>query len=260
MYAGIFDEAIAPVNPKAHIFYSQSQVLTGKPIAFINDTATKIQLNTINIPSHTLGFVNPQFSTIFGAEFNEWNGLIIENTLYKNYYQNYVNSIFNVKRRNFKFNCKNIPLRILSTLQLNDVIQIRENYYRIDNYNFNLLSGEVSLNLINSFDNTINGFNVDRQVIFCDWLEQIQSVYVTNLENFGYSSSELWVTASNDGNIVYFNIDVNLTGLQRIATVTIINTATLQEVDVTISQSGNVITFDSEEITFDTTLISWDNG
>jgi hypothetical protein len=140
------------------------------------------------------------------------------------------------------------------------VIQIRENYYRIDNYNFNLLSGEVSLNLINSFDNTINGFNVDRQVIFCDWLEQIQSVYVTNLENFGYSSSELWVTASNDGNIVYFNIDVNLTGLQRIATVTIINTATLQEVDVTISQSGNVITFDSEEITFDTTLISWDNG
>jgi hypothetical protein len=151
-------------------------------------------------------------------------------------------------------------LRILTTLQLNDVIQIRENYYRIDNYNFNLLSGEVSLNLINSFDNTINGFNVDRQVIFCDWLEQIQSVYVTNLENFGYSSSELWVTASNDGNIVYFNIDANLTGLQRIATVTIINTATLQEVDVTISQSGNIITFDSEEITFDTTLISWDNG
>jgi hypothetical protein len=151
-------------------------------------------------------------------------------------------------------------LRILSTLQLNDVIQIRENYYRIDNYNFNLLSGEVSLNLINSFDNTINGFNVDRQVIFCDWLEQIQSVYVTNLDNFGYSSSELWVTASNDGNIVYFNIDANLTGLQRIATVTIINTATLQEVDVTISQSGNVITFDSGEITFDTTLISWDNG
>jgi hypothetical protein len=260
MYAGIFDEAIAPVNPRAHIFYSQSQVLTGKPIAFINDTSTKIQLNTINIPSHTLGFVNPQFSTIFGAEFNEWNGLIIENTLYKNYYQNYVNSIFNVKRRNFKFNCKNIPLRILTTLQLNDVIQIRENYYRIDNYNFNLLSGEVSLNLINSFDNTINGFNVDRQVIFCDWLEQIQSVYVTNLDNFGYSSSELWVTASNDGNIVYFNIDANLTGLQRIAIVTIINTATLQEVDVTISQSGNVITFDSEEITFDTTLISWDNG
>ena len=260
MYAGIFDETITPVNPKAHIFYSQSQVLTGKPIAFINASSTKVQLNTINIPSHTLGFVNPQYSTIFGSEFNEWNGLIIENTLYKNYYQNYVNSIFNVKRRNFKFNCKNIPLRILTTLQLNDVIQIRENYYRIDNYNFNLLSGEVSLNLINSFDNTINGFNVDRQVIFCDWLEQTQSVYVTNLDNFGYSSSELWVNASNDGNIVYFNIDVNLTGLQRIAIVTIINTATLQEVDVTISQSGNVVTFDSEEITFDTTLISWDNG
>jgi len=260
MYGGIFDESITPTNPKAHIFYSQSQILGSKPIAFINDVSAKIQLNTINIPSHTLGFVSPQFSTVFGSEFNEWNGVLISNTLYSNYYQNYINSIFNVKRRNFKYNCKNIPLRILTSLQLNDVIKIRENYYRIDNYNFNLLSGETNLNLINSFDNTINSFNIDRRAIFVDWQEQVQSAYVTNLDNFGYTSSELWVTASNDGNIVYFNIDANLTGITRNATVTVINTATLQEVDVIIQQTGNTITFDTEEITFDTTLITWDNG
>jgi len=260
MYGGIFDASIDPVNPKGHLFYNRQVGLNTKTIAFIDDTATKIQLNAINIPLHTLGFDNPQFSTVFGAEFNEWNGILITNTLYSNYYQNYIESIFNVKRRNFLYTCKNIPLRILTSLELNDVIQIKENYYRIDNYNFNLLTGETTLKLINSFDNTINGFNVDRTVLFVDWQEQTQSVYVTNLDNFGYTSSELWVTASNTGNIVYIIIEANDTGLVRTATVTIQNTATLQEVDVFISQSPNLITFDTTGITFDTTLITWDNG
>jgi len=260
VYGGIFDANIEPVNPKGHLFYNRQVGLNTKTIAFIDDTDTKIQLNAINIPLHTLGFDNPQFSTIFGAEFSEWDGLLITNTLYTNYYQNYIESIFNSKRRNFLYTCKNIPLRILTSLELNDVIQIKENYYRIDNYNFNLLTGETTFKLINSFDNTINGFNVDRTVLFVDWQEQTQSVYVTNLDNFGYSSSELWVTASNTGNIVYFYIEANDTGLTRTATVTIQNTATLQEVDVFISQSPNLITFDTTGITFDTTLITWDNG
>jgi len=260
MYGGMFDESIEPTNPKAHIFYRQLQILGSKPIAFINDASTKVQLNVVNIPSHTLGFTNPQYSTIFGSEFNEWNGLLITNTLYSNYYQNYINSIFNIKRRSFSYTCKNIPIRILTTLQLNDVIQIRENYYRIENYTFNLLTGETTLNLINSFDNTLNSFNIDKRVIFVDWQEQTQSAYVTNLDNFGYTSSELWVTATNIGNIVYFSIEANLTGITRSATVTIINTATLQEVEVEIIQTGNTITFDTTEITFDTTLITWDNG
>jgi hypothetical protein len=260
VYGGIFDASIDPVNPKAHIFYNRNIALSPKPIAFINDSNTKVQLTNINIPSHTLGVDNPQFSTIFGAEFNEWNGILITNTLYTNYYKNYIDSIFNVKRRNFMFTCKNIPLRVLTNLELNDVIQIKENYYRIDNYNFNLLTGETTLKLINSFDNTINGFNVDRNVLFVDWQEQAQSVYVTNLDNFGYTSSELWVTASNTGGIVYVDIEANDTGLVRTAILTIQNTSTLQEVEVFIQQQPNLVTFDTTGITFDTTLITWDNG
>jgi hypothetical protein len=260
VYGGIFDASIDPVNPEGHLFYNRNIALGTKPLAFINDAGTKVQLTSINIPSHTLGVDNPQFSTIFSSEFSEWNGLLITNTLYTNYYKNYIDSIFNVKRRNFMFTCKNIPLRILTSLELNDVIKIKENYYRIDNYSFNLLTGETTFKLINSFDNTINGFNVDRRALFVDFQEQTQSVYVTNLDNFGYSSSELWVTASNTGNIVYILIEANDTGLTRTATLTIQNTATLQEVDVFISQQPNDITFDTTAITFDTTLITWDNG
>ena len=260
MYGGIFDRQIEPANPKAHLFYNQNQSLLGKPIAFIDDTDTKLQLNTINIPLHTLGTVLPQYSTIFGSEFNEWDGQLITNTLYTNYYKNYVDSIFNIKRRNFRYNCKNIPLRILTKIALNDVIQIKYDYYRIDNFNFNLLTGETSLNLINSFDNTLNVFNIDRRAIFVDYQEQEQSAYVTNLDNFDYTSSELWVTCLNSGNIVYFYFDENTTGLERTAIVTIFNTETLQEVEVFITQSANTLTADTTDLTADTTLITADNG
>lgn len=260
MYGGIFDRQIEPANPKAHLFYNQLISLGTKPLAFIDDEETKIQVNTINIPSHTLGFTTPQYSTIFGSEFNEWDGTLITNTLYTNYYKNYVDSIFNIKRRTFKYNCKNIPLRILTKIQLNDVIQIRNDYYRIDNFNFNLLTGETSLNLINSFDNTLNVFNIDRRVITVDYQEQTQSAYVTNLDNFDFTSTELWVSCLNTGNIVYFLFDENTTGLDRTATVTIFNTATLQEVEVFVRQTANGVTADDTDLTADTTLITADNG
>jgi len=260
MYGGIFDETIDPANPKGHLFYNKQVGLNTKTLAFINDVGTKIQLNAVNIPLHTQGLVNPQYSTIFGKELNEWDGLLIENTLYSNYYSDYINSIFNIKRRNFKFSCKNIPVRILTKLELNDIIQIKQNYYRIDNYNFNLLTGETTLNLLNSFDNTINAFDVDRTVIFADYQEQTQSVYVTNNDYFDYNSSELWVTCSASGGVVYFYIEQNTTGFDREATVTIINTDTLQEVDVLVIQTANVVSFDNDTITFDTTLITFDNG
>jgi hypothetical protein len=261
MYGGIFDAQIEPVNPKPHLFYNRNQQIGSKSIAFRNDANTKVQLNTfINVPSHTLSIVNPLFSTVFGKEFNEWDGSLIENTLYSNYWDDYINSIFNIKRRNFKFNCKNIPERILTKLQLNDVIRIKNDYYRINDYNFNLLTGETSFNLINSFDNNLSAFIVDQSVLFADGTLQRQSVYLTNNFAFNYSTRDAWVTCTADGNVVYFDIDANTTGLLRSTVVTLQNTDTLKEVEVTVVQLANNLTFDNNIITFDTTLITFDNG
>jgi len=260
MYGGIFNEQIEKVNPAPHLFYNSYQNVTSKPIALIDDTDTRVRLDFLNTPSHTQGFVEPQYSTIFSEEFNEWDGNLITNTLYTNYYEDYINSIFNIKRRNFNFTAKNVPFRIMTKLQLNDVIQVLNNYYRIDNYNFNLLNGDVSLKLINSFDNRLNVFDVDRRSITVDYQEQTVTVYVTNLDNFDYNSTELWVSATASGNVVSIIFDVNETGLDRGAIVTIINSETLQEIDVTVFQTANTASFDSGEITFDSNLITWDNG
>jgi len=260
MYGGIFNEQIEKVNPAPHLFYNSYQNVTSKPIAFIDDTDTRVRVNFLNTPSHTQGFVEPQYSTIFSEEFNEWDGSLISNTLYTNYYKDYIESIFNIKRRNFTYTAKNVPYRIMTKLQLNDVIQILNNYYRIDNYNFNLLNGDVSLKLINSFDNRLNVFNVDRRQVFVNYEEQTTTVYVTNLANFDYNSTELWVSATASGNVVSLNFDENDTSLDRSAIVTIINSQTLQQVEVTVFQTARGVTFDNNIVTFDSNKITWDNG
>jgi len=118
MYASIIDESLNPVNPAPHIFYNVNMPLfvvpfLPCPIGYINDVGIKELLNdTINTASHSIDFASPQYNLNFGSEFNEWNNIASENTLYSNHYKNYVESIFNIKRRNFKYSAV-LPLRIL---------------------------------------------------------------------------------------------------------------------------------------------------
>ena len=260
MYAGIFNAEISPVNPKPHLFYNSNQNISAKPVAFIDDTNTKTQITTLNVPSHSLGFENPQFSLLFGAEFNEWNGLIMLNNLYTNYYQQYIESIFNIKRRTFRFNAKQIPFRILTKLKLNDVLKIRTNYYRIDNYTANLLNGETTLNLINSFNNNIDAVTSSRSQIIINYQSQVQSVYVTNINNKDYTISPSWLTISSIGDNVFFEFEENNTESDRDATITIFDTITLKEISIYMFQSNKPITADTNAITSDTNLITADNG
>jgi len=118
----------------------------------------------------------------------------------------------------------------------------------------------VSLKLINSFDNRLNVFNVDRRQVFVNYEEQTTTVYVTNLANFDYNSTELWVSATASGNVVSLNFDENDTSLDRSAIVTIINSQTLQQVEVTVFQTARGVTFDNNIVTFDSNKITWDNG
>jgi hypothetical protein len=241
-YGAIINDELKAVNPKAHLFYNINEPISTKTIGFIDDSSTKIQLSgNINTPSHTIGLESSNFSTIFDSEFSTWNGQKISNTLYTNYHQSYINSIFNVKRRNFKYKAK-LPLRIMLDLQLNDVLQIKDNYYRIDNYNSNLITGDVSLNLINSFDNTINGFSADAINFFVTSTAQQISTYVTNLGTFTSSKVDQgsgidWITISNNTNNVFFDLLVNSTGSARDMFIDLTSNATSQTIRIYINQA-----------------------
>ncbi len=237
MYGGIFNDKIEPVSPDVHIFYNINTEIGAKTIGFIDDLGVKTQLNTtINTPSHSVDFVLPDYNLTFGIENNEWNNIASEKTLYLNYYRNYIEAIFNIKRRSFAYKAI-LPLRLLLKLQLNDVLQIRSNYYRFDNNSLNLLTREITLNLINSFDLVAGAMTTLITNLFADNTEQVQSVYVNNLGNplfnvFGAT----WLSLTYDGNNVYYSFLENLTGLDRTTNTTITNTETLEVIEILVTQ------------------------
>ncbi len=263
-YGAIINDELKPVNPKAHIFYNINQAIGVKTIGFIDDTNTKIRLSgNINIPSHTIGLDVSNFSTIFDSEFSTWNGQRINNTLYTNYHEDYILSLFNIKRRSFKYNAI-LPLDVLLNLELNDVLQIKDNYFRIDYFKTNLVTGKVELNLINSFDNTIGGFSASPTEFFVSGASQQLSTYVTNLGNFSFNKVDTgdgigWVAVTNDTNNVFFDLDQNVDGITRQMFIDLTSLATLQVIRIFIKQQGAGVTFDSTVVTFDSTLITWDN-
>lgn len=261
MYAGIFDETITPLNPKAHIFYNINVPVLGKRLGFIGEGGAKTIIDTnINTMSHSIDFDQPAYNFVFGIENNEWSNIASENSLYFNYHKEYIESIFNIKRRTFKVEGI-FPLRILLQLQLNDVLEIKHNYYRIDNYTLELTKQNISLSLINSFDNAIAGFNSDVYALYADFQAQTQSVYVTNLGNFSLDlGGATWLTWYNEGNNIFFVFEENNTGQTRTTDVVITNTDTLQEIDIFVQQKPRIITADNNLITSDNNIITSDNG
>ena len=150
-YGAIIDDSLEPVNPKMTLFYNINQPLSGNQLGYLDDGSKTLLSGNINTPSHTDVFESPNFSTLFGAEFSTWDGVKINNTLYRNYHEDYILSIFNIKKRNYKYKAV-LPLNIMLDLGLNDTLQIKDSFYRIDNFTTNLITGKVTLNLVSTFE------------------------------------------------------------------------------------------------------------
>lgn len=150
-YALLTDESINPKKPKAHLHYNYYAVMDS-PIKFISDTGVGTPFYALNTPMHTLGIDSPVFSTVFGEEFNEYNGNLITETIFKEHHSKYIEGVFSSKRRVYKIEVKNLPKGIIQEINLNDVLEIKETYYRIDSMDVNITTGDVSFKLINAID------------------------------------------------------------------------------------------------------------
>jgi len=86
----------------------------------------------------------------FGLEISSLLLTPISNTLYSNYYQSYLENIYNIKTR--KYNVKALlPISLLTFIKLNNRLVIRDKRYIINNMKIDLTSGEVDFELINDF-------------------------------------------------------------------------------------------------------------
>ena len=259
MYGLSADATLQPQNPKGHIFYNNKENITEIPFKIIKNDALEIEsfLGFLNIPSHTLGFVAPQYATIFSEEFNEWDGTLISNNLYSNYYKDFIDSIFNIKRRNYNYSSI-LPLNILLALRLNDVLKIKENYYRIDKFTANITNNKVQLNLINSFDNTINPFATDGTIFFARGSSQ--TIFVRGNDAFTVTlvGSPTWASYTISGRVINIELDNNDTGLDREVSVEIESGS--NTITVEVIQLAGQVRADNNVITADSNLITADNG
>jgi len=133
------------------IFYAIRQ-LNQNPIALKDGPlpgGVNEQINDYIIPSNSLQIgTSNQTNINFNSEINEFDGTEFLGTLFNNNYSTYINNVFETNRRLVKVNAV-LPQRIFHNLQLNDLIQIRQQNYQINSITTNLTNGKSQLELLN---------------------------------------------------------------------------------------------------------------
>jgi hypothetical protein len=126
---------------------------TGNGINFYG--ATHEELGSYFKPSNTnengTSSTAPAFTLNFDNEVDEWNLTDYggdTNSLFKKFYQTYIEDAFNAKKRIFKLTA-HLPNSVLLNYKLNDRFQIGDKVFTINSIDTNLKTGESKLELLN---------------------------------------------------------------------------------------------------------------
>jgi hypothetical protein len=139
-----------PYKPKPIILYYSGNFNTS---IYLNDGSSTASLVTANLFSNDMQDRNQDFekNTLnFGLEYSTVYGGIIDNTLFANYYLEYLNNLYSIKSRMLKIKMR-LPYSELLNLQLNDRIVIRDKRYVINQYTTDLTTFESDFELIQDF-------------------------------------------------------------------------------------------------------------
>ncbi len=146
------------------LFYPIRQIASSDTdISFLNDlegsSASISTLSNYNIPSNSLSInsttskININFfpeSNEYGAQSNPPDNDFTDTLFQKNYF-NYIQDIFNGKRRLINIEA-NLPLNIIKNLNMNDKVTINNQDYTLNTLQTNLSTGKSSLEIINELE------------------------------------------------------------------------------------------------------------
>lgn len=198
-YGYFVDDNYEPYFGKPLIFYPIRQTGTGTtPISFQDDlSGTHSELTSYYIPSNSLS-IDPTTSTKnlnFYLEINEYTlDTNFTGTLFEENYLEYIQDIFNSKRRLTKLKAY-LPLKIIYNLNMNDRVVINNQSYNINNLTTNLITGESNMELLNN--NYINNVSGNFRVL--------TDVYQTypNYFNYYYESQIGAAQNLSNGDVIY---------------------------------------------------------
>ena len=162
----------SPEDIEPLLFYGINQIISSstKKINWISGTAVGLSQYWRPSNSNEAGGgtaqTAPAFNLNFDSEFDEWNRvdtldsyidssgneIVSDNSLFATYYSTYITSIYEAKKRIFKYNAY-LPAKVLTTYKLNDQIKIHDNLFHINTINTNITTGQTDLELINIVPN-----------------------------------------------------------------------------------------------------------
>ena len=180
-YGYSVNENQQPYLTKPLIFYAGVGILSSIKVRSLDDQ-TISTLSAVYLPLNSTAqiMINMTAQSLnFNSEFDEFNRLPVENTMFKTYYETYVKDMMDVRKRISYFKAY-LPMKMLYNLSLADKIIVFDDLYRINRITTNFETNLSSLELTNIFPEfkynsllSIAGanFTVDLDNIFADSID-----------------------------------------------------------------------------------------
>ena len=147
------NSSFSPYIPKPVLLYQyDNQVCDFK---FVNDGGGHSTITTYTPFGQDLLFNNSDVTLNFAPETSTLLDYPIQNTSFSQYYFSYLYNLYNLKQRLVKVKT-NLPTSLITGLQLNDRLVIRDKRYIINEMQSNLNTGDVNFELILDFRPIIN--------------------------------------------------------------------------------------------------------
>jgi hypothetical protein len=135
------------------VFYREL-ITSGTPISFLSSATTPSSITSYCIPMNSVSTSDSTSAKVshFFPETNEYTPTDTFNeTLFSEYYEDYINDLFDTRRRLFRYRAV-LPVGFLYQFGLQDTLQIFDTKYIINQITTNLTTGESTLELLNVID------------------------------------------------------------------------------------------------------------
>jgi hypothetical protein len=148
------NKELASYIPKPCLLYmNQLTTITGTPLHWDGGSPHIPEYVPFGQDTNILNSLGGFFPVTlnFGEEISSFYLVNNPNTLYKIYYSNYLENLYNYKNRLVKVKTI-LPVSLLTQLQLNDRLVIRDKRYLINEMQSDLTTGDVNFSLISDFE------------------------------------------------------------------------------------------------------------
>jgi hypothetical protein len=142
------DIALSNFVPNPVILYDYGTIVNAN--YKISDGTTVTSATAYNVFGQDTSISSINYSINFGSEQSSFTNNVELNSLYANYYSDYVNNIFDIKSRIVKVDSI-LPSGVISKLKLNDRVIIRGKRYVVNSLDIELTSGITKIELLNDF-------------------------------------------------------------------------------------------------------------